>query len=216
MERRSEDAGGRGRERFRFWGLGLGSRLSVRRPEIITELNSRSPEPQTELRDAPKPRYEDSVTAQLPQRSWQCVLWSKATDIRAENGRWVAGQVRRNILLVCTILYMILLCDMLSVKAFWDFRVFLLTQQILHRGNSQVHPWLNSSLGWPAYHQNLLREYSKYCKVIATIDKQEREMLICSSEHLKDTEQDLRSQICQSLPAYKMLGSASPMFRNKR
>ncbi|CAE7387089.1 gly-2 [Symbiodinium natans] len=58
-------------------------------------------------------RSEDSVTAQLPQRSWQCVLWSK------------------------------------------------------------VHPWLNSSLGWPAYHQNLLREYSKYCKVIATIDKQD-------------------------------------------
>ncbi|CAE7271967.1 unnamed protein product, partial [Symbiodinium necroappetens] len=38
---------------------------------------------------------------------------------------------------------------------------------------SKVHPWLNASLGWPTYHLSLLREYSKYCKVIATIDKQD-------------------------------------------
>eukprot|EP00434_Breviolum_minutum_P030613 symbB.v1.2.027073.t1/scaffold2751.1/size71576/2 len=35
---------------------------------------------------------------------------------------------------------------------------------------SKVHPWLTESNGFPAYHWKLLREYTKYCKVIATVD----------------------------------------------
>lgn len=35
---------------------------------------------------------------------------------------------------------------------------------------SKVHPWLAESNGFPAYHWKLLREYTKYCKVIATVD----------------------------------------------
>ncbi|CAE7637791.1 gly-2, partial [Symbiodinium pilosum] len=94
-------------------------------------------------------RTEDFAAAQLPHRSWQCVLWSK------------------------------------------------------------VHPWLNTSLGWPAYHQNLLREYSKYCKVIATIDKQdtygtERILQSCCPEV------DVRS--VQSPAAFRELLQASAVY----
>lgn len=35
---------------------------------------------------------------------------------------------------------------------------------------SKVHPWLAESNGFPAYHANLLHEYTKHCKVIATVD----------------------------------------------
>lgn len=38
---------------------------------------------------------------------------------------------------------------------------------------SKVHPWLAESNGFPAYHWKLLREYTKYCKVIATVDSKD-------------------------------------------
>ncbi|CAJ1381522.1 unnamed protein product [Effrenium voratum] len=38
---------------------------------------------------------------------------------------------------------------------------------------SKVHPWLSEKNGFPAYHSQLLREYSKHCKVIATIDSKD-------------------------------------------
>eukprot|EP00930_Biecheleria_cincta_P043356 TRINITY_DN29782_c0_g1_i1.p1 TRINITY_DN29782_c0_g1~~TRINITY_DN29782_c0_g1_i1.p1 ORF type:complete len:691 (-),score=134.75 TRINITY_DN29782_c0_g1_i1:314-2386(-) len=38
---------------------------------------------------------------------------------------------------------------------------------------SKVHPWLREKNGFPAYHWKLLREYTKHCKVIATIDKKD-------------------------------------------
>jgi len=38
---------------------------------------------------------------------------------------------------------------------------------------SKVHPWLNEKNGFPAYHHALLREYTKHCHVVATIDKKD-------------------------------------------
>ncbi|CAE8631359.1 unnamed protein product [Polarella glacialis] len=74
---------------------------------------------------------------------------------------------------------------------------------------SKVQPWLSEKNGFPAYHWQLLREYSKHCQVIATIDRKDT---YGSEQAIKDCCPDVEIRDVASPEGFQELLRSSAVY----